>query len=174
MLEHLPIIPSEASYYQVSHGKPRPTFSIVGTSRPESCVQRRGMIMSRQPKLKGQKDKIKRMRELAPHSTFAVVSGRKCEFFQLTDIYYCSGQGNYTQIHLISGRKITSSKILKEIEEALPSDAFIRIHNSYIVNITFVRQLSTDPEPLLTLTDGTQLPVSRRRRKLLMERFISL
>jgi DNA-binding LytR/AlgR family response regulator len=51
------------------------------------------------------------------------------------DITVIRGLGNYVEIHTIHDRKYTYYKSLKDIIESLPKE-FMRIHNSYIVNLT--------------------------------------
>ncbi len=48
------------------------------------------------------------------------------------DILYVEGLKDYVTIHL-NNQKIVSLQRLKTLEEQLPSDKFIRVHNSFIV-----------------------------------------
>jgi two-component system LytT family response regulator len=50
-------------------------------------------------------------------------------------IIYCMAEGNYTQIHLID-KCLLESKTLKQIEALLPKETFIRIHRSFLINLT--------------------------------------
>jgi two-component system LytT family response regulator len=50
----------------------------------------------------------------------------------IDDILYIEGLKNYVTIHT-PGQKIVSLQRLKALEEQLPADKFIRVHNSYIV-----------------------------------------
>lgn len=53
---------------------------------------------------------------------------------KFSDILYLKGDGNYTT--LVTPKKTYSLRnILKEFEEILPVDLFIRIHKSFIVNL---------------------------------------
>jgi two-component system, LytTR family, response regulator len=49
------------------------------------------------------------------------------------DILYVEGLKDYVTIHLNNNQKIISLQRLKTLEEQLPSDKFIRVHNSFIV-----------------------------------------
>ena len=58
------------------------------------------------------------------------------------NIVWLEADGNYTTIHLINNKRHVIRTTLTEMEEQLPSDNFIRIHKSYVVNkkhITEVR-----------------------------------
>lgn len=51
------------------------------------------------------------------------------------DITVIKGLGNYVEIYTISGKKYIYYKALKDLIESLPGE-FMRVHNSYIVNVT--------------------------------------
>lgn len=63
-----------------------------------------------------------------------VKDGTKLVKVQLSDILYIEGLKDYVTIHT-KQQKITSLQRMKVLEEQLPSDQFIRIHNSYIVSL---------------------------------------
>jgi two-component system, LytTR family, response regulator len=66
-------------------------------------------------------------------NTFVFVKdGTKLVKVQLDDILYVEGLKDYVTIHT-SQQKIVSLQRLKALEEQLPADKFIRIHNSFIV-----------------------------------------
>lgn len=53
---------------------------------------------------------------------------------------------------------------LSELELFLSSDSFIRCHRSYIVNISYIKEIQPDSHStfLLEMIDGTRIPVSQR------------
>lgn len=63
-----------------------------------------------------------------------VKDGTKLVKVQLGDILYIEGLKDYVTIHTRQ-QKITSLQRMKALEEQLPADQFIRIHNSYIVSL---------------------------------------
>lgn len=62
------------------------------------------------------------------------------QFIHLHDIVYLKADNNTTDIHLKYGKKVSAFKTLKFYEATLPV-YFIRIHNSYIVNIHCVTRI---------------------------------
>lgn len=69
---------------------------------------------------------------------------------KLSDIIYCEANSYCTNFY-ISGKKIIcSSRNLKYYEELLPSVQFMRVHNSFIVNIQHVEGYSNHEEILLS------------------------
>ena len=61
-----------------------------------------------------------------------VKDGTKLVKIRWADILYIEGLKDYVTIHTRQ-QKVISLQRLKVLEEQLPSDKFIRIHNSYIV-----------------------------------------
>jgi two-component system LytT family response regulator len=56
----------------------------------------------------------------------------------LDDIKYIESQHEYIKIHLVNSIPVLTQLSLKSIEEQLPSDRFMRVHRSYIVNLAKV------------------------------------
>ncbi|WP_462318006.1 LytR/AlgR family response regulator transcription factor [Marinilabilia sp.] len=52
-----------------------------------------------------------------------------------TEILWLEAESNYTLIHT-KGETYTYSLVLKSFEEKLPSETFVRVHRSFIVNIS--------------------------------------
>ncbi len=63
-----------------------------------------------------------------------VKDGTKLVKVRLDEILYVEGLKDYVTIHTTS-QKITTLQRMKALEEQLPTDKFIRIHNSYIVAV---------------------------------------
>ncbi len=81
-------------------------------------------------------------------------------YIQATDICYLQADNNSTDIHLHSGEMITAFKTLKHFEGVLDYP-FVRIHNSYIVNIDYVSRIHTG-NAVCHIKDSTnKLPFSK-------------
>ena len=81
-------------------------------------------------------------------------------YIQATDICYLQADNNSTDIHLNSGEMITAFKTLKHFEGVL-NYPFVRIHNSYIVNIDFVSRIHTGNAVCHIKDTTTKLPFSK-------------
>ena len=66
-----------------------------------------------------------------------VKDGTKLVKILLDDILYVEGLKDYVTIHTRQ-QKITSLQRLKNLEEQLPSNKFIRIHHSYIIALSAI------------------------------------
>lgn len=94
------------------------------------------------------------------------------QIVQLTEVMYCDGIGGYTTFVLTGGKKIVTSKHLKEFEDKFPIKQFLRPHQSYIVNVHYIDAYLRDGN--LLLKDGTQIPVSFRRKDIINDYFNNL
>lgn len=70
----------------------------------------------------------------SPPAFIFVKDGTKLVKVKLDEILYIEGLKDYVTIHTES-QKIVTLQRLKALESQLPSDKFIRIHNSYIVSL---------------------------------------
>lgn len=84
------------------------------------------------------------------------------------EIIYLESNSNYTKIIMIEQIFIVS-RSLKQFEEKLPKDSFIRIHNSYIINTKFIKSLFKGKPLSVTMKDGTELNIAESRREYFFE-----
>lgn len=87
------------------------------------------------------------------------------------DIRYCQAEGNYTRVSLGNGRQILVTRKLKELEERLVDNIFVRVHNSYIVNLRYVERYLRGDGGSLKLEDNLEIPVARNKKSALLELF---
>lgn len=102
---------------------------------------------------------------------FLINSSSEITFVDLNELIYLQADGRYTYFHFKDSKKITSSKNIGEYDKVL-NDNFIRIHQSYIVNIHFIKSISTKQGFILHLKDSNvTLPIAKRRFKNLIDNF---
>lgn len=81
-------------------------------------------------------------------------------YIEAKDICYLQADNNSTDIHLNTGEMITAFKTLKHFEGLL-TYPFVRIHNSYIVNIEYVSRIHTGNAVCHIKNTTTKLPFSK-------------
>ena len=84
-------------------------------------------------------------------------------FLEIEKILRLESDGNYTVIYSDNGTSIISSKTLKKYDELLSIHKFLRVHNSHLVNCEKI--VSILKNEMITMEDGSQVPLSRRNRK---------
>lgn len=93
------------------------------------------------------------------------------EFVQFEEIKYLKADRNYTFLHLEGDRKLLISKSLGQIEDRLPDHRFVRVHQSYTVNVSKILRYDR-AENFLVLRSGEKLSVSLRKNSNLTKRFV--
>ncbi|WP_299891321.1 LytTR family DNA-binding domain-containing protein [uncultured Lacinutrix sp.] len=84
------------------------------------------------------------------------------------DILYCRSEGNYTTFYTLHLERILVSKSIKKVIELLSEDAFIRCHQSYIVNKKHV--IRYNKQGVLIINPEIKVPVSSRRKDYVIEK----
>ena len=82
-------------------------------------------------------------------------------YIESEDILYFEADNNSTDIHLNNGEMITAFKTLKHFETVLPTHQFLRIHNSYIINVNQVSRIHTGNTVCYIKNSTTKLPFSK-------------
>jgi DNA-binding LytR/AlgR family response regulator len=75
-----------------------------------------------------------------PPPAIFVKSGYEYLKVELADIRYLHADTDYTEI-ILADKKILSSDPLKYWEEELPADQFVRVHKSYIVQLSWIEKV---------------------------------
>ncbi|MEN0005827.1 MAG: LytTR family DNA-binding domain-containing protein [Bacteroidota bacterium] len=89
---------------------------------------------------------------------------------RLSEVLYLQADVNYTLFFTTHKEKFIVSKPLKEFEALLPKHQFCRSHQSYIVNIQYIKKILREDGGYILLGNGERLPISRRKK----ERLLSL
>jgi two-component system LytT family response regulator len=108
---------------------------------------------------------------LQNHDMKRVVVKTTKEIFiiELSDIVRCEGKQGYTYFYLNDNKKILSSKTLKEYDDIMPDEIFVRTHQSHLVNLNYVALYSRDGTVIMK--NNEEVPVSVRKRSEFIELF---
>ena len=87
------------------------------------------------------------------------------EFINVDDIISCEAGGSYTTFYLVDGRNILVSKNLKEYEIMLPADKFLRVHNSYLINLLQVKKFIKSEGGYILMNNDQQVSISQKKRE---------
>ena len=95
----------------------------------------------------------------------AIKDGSEVTRVAVQDIQWVDAAGDYMCVHAIDGMHIMR-KTMKELEQELNPQFFVRVHRSAIANIRFVKKLVShiSGEYHLILQNDTELKVSRSHR----------
>lgn len=102
----------------------------------------------------------------ASKSDYLYVSvDRRLVNVHIPSIYLIEAKGDYINIKTEEKNYIVHST-LKKIEDKLPSDTFLKVHRSYIINITDI----VDIEDNSVVIKKEVIPVSRSNKSVLMDK----
>ena len=91
-----------------------------------------------------------------------VKDGPRVQIIPVAKLDYAEAQDDYVSL-ASQGKKHMKQQTISSLEGCLDPKTFLRIHRSYIVNLERVAKLEPygKDSHVVTLTDGTRLPVSR-------------
>lgn len=125
--------------------------------------QARGELLKERARSRQLEAALERTEDTPKAPPIRVASAGSTELVEADEILFCKGAGDYVELNLKDGRKLLHHASLTRLEDELPA-AFLRVHRSYLVNTSHARSLSREASGVgaLTLSDGTEVPVSRR------------
>ncbi len=109
-----------------------------------------------------------------PMKKLALNTLDKLHIVNISDIVRCESDVNYTQFFFSNGNKLLVTRTLKDFEELLSDHQFLRVHQSHLVNINFIKEFVKGDGGYLVMTDKTSVPVSTRKRNAVVELLNSL
>jgi two-component system LytT family response regulator len=95
-----------------------------------------------------------------PDDYFFIKCGSKYEKIPFEEILYVEGMQNYVNIYTLKGKYVTMLS-LKNLEENLDQNAFIRVHKSYIVAIGKIDGIEGNE----IFIQNNRIPISRNYRE---------
>jgi two-component system LytT family response regulator len=90
-------------------------------------------------------------------------------FLDIDDIIFVESDGNYSIIYTMDNKKIVITKKLKEVDALLPDHFFFRIHNSFIVNLTKIKEFVKN-HGYVVMSSNHKIPVARQRKSQFLEK----
>ncbi len=88
---------------------------------------------------------------------------------KISEIVRCESSNYYTFFYFIDRKRILVSRTLKDNEELLSEYNFLRIHKSHLINLKYVTTFSRNERGFVLMADGSEVPVSRRKREKVLE-----
>ena len=91
-------------------------------------------------------------------------TSEKIIIVNIEDIIRCKSDNNYTTFYLKDTSKVLVSKTLKYYSDLLKELNFLRVHQSHLVNKTFIKEFIKSDGGYLILNDSSNIPVSARKK----------
>jgi DNA-binding LytR/AlgR family response regulator len=78
----------------------------------------------------------------SPESTFIFFKAdKKIHKYYFADILFIEGSGNYVKIHTPNEKPLMVLDKLAELQDILPKKQFIRVHKSFIINVSHIQNI---------------------------------
>ena len=97
----------------------------------------------------------------------------KIHIVDLHEIIRLESNVNYTKFYFKDGSKLLVTKTLKEFDKLLNEHNFIRVHQSHLIESNQIKAFLKQSGEIL-LKDGSKIPVSTRKKTVLMEMISNL
>lgn len=103
----------------------------------------------------------------SPRELF-IKSGYEYIKISIPDIHYIQADADYTELHL-ADKKVLSSEPLRYWLELLPTDQFVQVHKSYIVNAACIEKVSGNQ---IYLENQNAIPIGRTYKEAFIQQFV--
>lgn len=87
------------------------------------------------------------------------------DFIPFHYIIRLEAEGNYTWVYTKGDKPKLVSRKIGELEQLLQGHSFFRVHHSHLINTSFLQSFKKKGGGYVILSDGSQVSVSRRRRR---------
>ncbi|WP_420318961.1 LytR/AlgR family response regulator transcription factor [Ekhidna sp.] len=103
----------------------------------------------------------------------AIKKRGRIQLIPIADLRYVKGAGSYTELFLTDGTKELHDKSMEKLEQLL-SHSFERIHKSYLVKMSEVKEIivKSGSKYMAELKNGELIPVGRTRYKELKGKWV--
>lgn len=116
-------------------------FGLKDLSRAAEKAQSLYELLQLQEQVKCEEVAINESEEVESANDDGVLSvhaDRKTHLVKMSNIVYVESAGEYVRLHLADGTKLVTLFRLKNMESELHHSQFMRVHRSYIINLSYV------------------------------------
>ncbi|HLA56721.1 MAG TPA: LytTR family DNA-binding domain-containing protein [Flavobacterium sp.] len=89
--------------------------------------------------------------------------------FDVSDIIRCEAKINYTQFFIKNHKPVLISRTLKEYEELLTEHGFERVHQSHLINLSYLKSYIKNDGGYVIMADNTSIPIAQSKKEKLQE-----
>lgn len=94
-----------------------------------------------------------------------IVTNEGVDFYEIRQIIRIESSSNYSKIHFKDGKVLLVTKILKDFEEILTPYRFYRIHNSHLINLSYIKKYLRGDGGQVIMQNDEIIDVSRRKKE---------
>lgn len=91
-------------------------------------------------------------------------------FLNISDICYMQSEGSYTTFYMNDDKKYVVSKQIKEYEDLLEDNGFFRVHQSFVINLMYIKKYIKGAGGSVIMENGKEIQVAIRRKEEFLKR----
>lgn len=95
------------------------------------------------------------------------------EYVEVKDIIRCEAEGNYTRVYMRDKQMHLISRTLKNYEQLLVPEGFMRVHAAHLINLKEVKSYRKGEGGYIVMCDGSTVEVSRNKKNEFMALFFA-
>lgn len=99
----------------------------------------------------------------------AISDNNGMHLFEIADIIRCEARDNYSEFFIKNHKPVLTSKTLKEYEDLLTEHGFERIHQSHLINTSFLKSYIKTDGGYVIMADNSRIPISQRKKERILE-----
>jgi two-component system LytT family response regulator len=138
----------------------------IDSDELSECIARFRVAYKKEQVYKNAVDKVSEINQKEIEKTLLIKTAEAQYFLQTKDIVRCQSDGAYTVFHTVD-RTIMSARNLKYYENILSEHTFVRVHQSHLVNIKYIKTINANNT--VHLTNGEEIPVATRKKSYLKQ-----
>jgi two-component system LytT family response regulator len=94
-----------------------------------------------------------------------IVTNEGVDFYEISQIIRIESSSNYSKIHFKDGKILLVTKLLKDFEEILAPYRFYRIHNSHLINLSYIKKYLRGDGGQVIMQNDELIDVARRKKE---------
>ncbi|MEO6837340.1 MAG: LytTR family DNA-binding domain-containing protein [Ginsengibacter sp.] len=94
-----------------------------------------------------------------------IVTNEGVDFYEIQQIIRVESSSNYSKIHFKDGKVLLVTKLLKDFEEILTPYRFYRIHNSHLINLSYIKKYLRGDGGQVIMQNDEIIDVARRKKE---------
>ena len=95
----------------------------------------------------------------------AIPTSEGLEFINIKNIMHIESSSNYSKIFFTDGKNLLVTKLLKDFEDMLVPYNFFRVHNSHLINLTYMKKYIRGEGGQVVMQNGDVIDVARRKKE---------
>jgi len=131
----------------------------------QNCVNR--LINTRSSQIPEKLDVLRQnlSNSRSQNDKITIVTNEGVDFYEIQQIIRVESSSNYSKIHFKDGKVLLVTKLLKDFEEILTPYRFYRIHNSHLINLSYIKKYLRGDGGQVIMQNGEIIDVARRKKE---------